>query len=371
MLDSQEAGVVILDVQASGNLVQLANCRLRFSLQQRQNRLGTHTHFIVEAIGTAPEGRGSSDTGTGPPVQARSVNLRDCGTIASNLKQGVLFRSSQLLSAAEVRQLHIRSVLDLRAVPQVCQNHVKQPSPGCCPCVVNPFAQPAKKNTQGLRELFIAPPSHCLACSEAFQEEHGHEALVYHASLVDSKLRLFIFGHVPMVVKLRTVLAPAMGTSQEAVMAPAIADGSKLGYGKLYRLILDHSQKEIAKALRVLSQEENLPVLVHCMHGKDRTGMVVMLVLLLCDNGPQAVLSDYVQSELQLRTARDSNQLPLASHLTTDAVVASSADIMQTTMDYMTQKWGSAAGYAQAIGITSTEISRIRMNFRKRQHPKT
>lgn len=60
-----------------------------------------------------------------------------------------------------------------------------------------------------------------------------------------------------------------------------------------------------------------------------------------------------------------------AGHLTTDAVVASSADIMQTTMDYMTQKWGSAAGYAQAIGITSTEISRIRMNFRKRQHPKT
>lgn len=48
-----------------------------------------------------------------------------------------------------------------------------------------------------------------------------------------------------MVVKLRTVLAPAMGTSQEAVMAPAIADGSKLGYGKLYRLILDHVRSKM------------------------------------------------------------------------------------------------------------------------------
>ncbi|KAL3147399.1 hypothetical protein ABBQ38_014465 [Trebouxia sp. C0009 RCD-2024] len=159
-----------------------------------------------------------------------------------------------------------QSVLDLRAVPRVCQNHVKQPSPGCCPCVVNPFEQPAKITTQGLRELFIAPPSHCLACSDAFQEEHGHEALVYHASLVDSKLRLFIFGHVPMAVKLRTVLAPAMGTNREAVMAPAVADASKLGYAKLYRLILDH-----------------------------------------------VVLSDYAQSEVQLRTARDSNQFHLAS----------------------------------------------------------
>lgn len=274
------------------------------------------------------------------------------------------------MSAAEVRQLHIKSVLDLRVVPQVCQNHVKQPSSGCCPCLINPFAQPARRASQGLRELFIAPPSHCVACSETFQEEHNHEALIYHANLVDSKLRLFIFGHVPMFVKLRTVLAPALGTTQEAVMAPAVADSSKLGYAKLYRLILDHSQKEIAKALRVLSQEENLPVLVHCMHGKDRTGMVVMLVMLLCDNEPQAALLDYTQSEVQLRTARDSNQLNLASHLTTDAVLASSAHVMQTTMDYMNAKWGSAAGYAKAIGITTSEISNIRLNLMIEAAPK-
>ena len=43
-----------------------------------------------------------------------------------------------------------------------------------------------------------------------------------------------------MSVKLRTVFAPAMGTSQEAVMAPAVADSSKMGYAKLYRLMLDH-----------------------------------------------------------------------------------------------------------------------------------
>ena len=40
--------------------------------------------------------------------------------------------------------------------------------------------QPARKATQGLKELFINPPSHCLACSELFEEEHDHEANVYH-----------------------------------------------------------------------------------------------------------------------------------------------------------------------------------------------
>ena len=42
-----------------------------------------------------------------------------------------------------------------------------------------------------------------------------------------------------MLVKLKTIFAPALGTSQEAVMAPAVADSSKLGYAKLYRLMLD------------------------------------------------------------------------------------------------------------------------------------
>lgn len=48
-----------------------------------------------------------------------------------------------------------------------------------------------------------------------------------------------------MAVKLRTVLAPAMGTNREAVMAPAVADASKLGYAKLYRLILDHVRSRL------------------------------------------------------------------------------------------------------------------------------
>ena len=47
------------------------------------------------------------------------------------------------------------------------------------------------------------------------------------------------------------------------------------------------SKKEIAKGLRIMTKEENFPVLVHCMHGKDRTGLLIMLLLLLCDIEPQ------------------------------------------------------------------------------------
>ena len=54
-----------------------------------------------------------------------------------------------------------------------------------------------------------------------------------------------------------------------------------------------------------------------------------------------------------------------AGHLTTDPVLASSSEVMQSTMDYMNQKYGSAAGYVKSIGITDSEVSNIRLNLMK------
>lgn len=47
------------------------------------------------------------------------------------------------------------------------------------------------------------------------------------------------------------------------------------------------AKKEIAKALRVFVDADNYPVLVHCIHGKDRTGLIVMIIMLLCSVEPE------------------------------------------------------------------------------------
>lgn len=48
-------------------------------------------------------------------------------------------------------------------------------------------------------------------------------------------------------------------------------------------MYLLQSKSSVAKALRIFAKPENYPVLVHCIHGKDRTGLIIMLLLLLCD----------------------------------------------------------------------------------------
>ncbi len=60
----------------------------------------------------------------------------------------------------------------------------------------------------------------------------------------------------------------------------------------------------------------------------------------------------------------------VTGHLTTDAVLASTAEVMQSTMDYLNHKYGSAAEYVKAIGITDSEVSHIRLNLMKEAAPK-
>ena len=66
------------------------------------------------------------------------------------------------------------------------------------------------------------------------------------------------------------------------VMVEAVADPGEYGYAKLYALLLGKCQKQLAAALRVFTHPDNFPLLVNCVQGKDRTGLIAMLVLMLC-----------------------------------------------------------------------------------------
>jgi protein tyrosine/serine phosphatase len=47
--------------------------------------------------------------------------------------------------------------------------------------------------------------------------------------------------------------------------------------------------------MRVFAKDSSVPTLVHCAHGKDRTGVIIMLLLLVCDAPHEAIVADYVQ----------------------------------------------------------------------------
>ena len=61
---------------------------------------------------------------------------------------------------------------------------------------------------------------------------------------------------------------------------------------------LEHCKGAVADILRVMSDPGNVPVLIHCAHGKDRTGMVVALVLACLEIEDDVIFQDYAQSEV-------------------------------------------------------------------------
>lgn len=59
-----------------------------------------------------------------------------------------------------------------------------------------------------------------------------------------------------------------------------------------------------AAAEKTQEKEPVYPVLVHCMHGKDRTGLIILLVLLLCGVEPAVIEQDYLASNTHLQGTR-------------------------------------------------------------------
>ncbi len=85
----------------------------------------------------------------------------------------------------------------------------------------------------------------------------------------------------------------AMGIIAGEVMRPK----GLVGFGLD---IVDHSGPEIATALRSYLEPAGVPSLVHCTQGKDRTGLIVALVLMILGVPIAAIEHDYVLSEAGL-----------------------------------------------------------------------
>jgi len=54
------------------------------------------------------------------------------------------------------------------------------------------------------------------------------------------------------------------------------------------------------QALRAVAEARPGGVLVHCAKGRDRTGRVVALVLLVCEAGVEEIVADYADTERRL-----------------------------------------------------------------------
>ena len=165
------------------------------------------------------------------------------------------------------------------------------------------------------------------------------------------------------------------GDPEAAARAVQAAVAQLPTLGGLYTGMLQDAGTVFAEtARRVAGTGEGSATLVHCTAGKDRTGVAVALILSAVGVEPEAVVSDYRQSEANLAGEWADRMLgmikDLGVPLTEDVaalVTGAPADAITQALAWVSEEHGGAAEYLRSGGLTDDELGTLHRRLRSRQ----
>ena len=131
----------------------------------------------------------------------------------------------------------------------------------------------------------------------------------------------------------------------------------------IYRLALTERGAEFATILRIIAQAEGA-VLFHCTAGKDRTGMIAALLLLLAGATRDTVIADYALTgdyapamfaALHAEVQAAGETFDLSSPL-----LLCNPATMEALLHDLHDRHGGAEAYLLRHGLTETELAALR-----------
>ena len=123
----------------------------------------------------------------------------------------------------------------------------------------------------------------------------------------------------------------------------------------------------VVAALRAIAAAQGA-ALVHCAAGKDRTGTVVALALLVAGADRQAVVEDYAASteRMEAIVGRLMQSETYAENLRDRPVAANNThpETMQVLLDHIDSEYGSVGALLARLGWTEEDDARLRAKLR-------
>jgi protein-tyrosine phosphatase len=179
---------------------------------------------------------------------------------------------------------------------------------------------------------------------------------------------------------LRTVVD--LRTHIEAEMAPSPLDeldvrhthvsilggdleGLPLQLDAVYAHVIHKCGDAIADAIRPLCRDEAFPALVHCSAGKDRTGIVVAMILAVLGVPDEFIAADYALSASYLDPQQTAaiGQLRVSTGLgddLTEELILSPPQLIMDVLASARATHGSVDGYLVAHGLREAELAGLR-----------
>lgn len=137
------------------------------------------------------------------------------------------------------------------------------------------------------------------------------------------------------------------------------------------RVIVDGNAHLYGDILRRLANEDNLPTIIHCTAGKDRTGIAVMLILSLLGVPEEVILADYSLSNIYYNSFLEFGRHAIKAIAWTGVTAEdiqplfiSNPVYLKAAIDHIQRKYGSVENYLRsAAGVNNELQAKIKANL--------
>lgn len=119
----------------------------------------------------------------------------------------------------------------------------------------------------------------------------------------------------------------------------------------------------IARAMTAVADAPSAPILVHCHAGKDRTGVIVALVLRLAGVSIEAIADDYAVSGIQLADMLARDRVTAVERgmdaVRVERIFTVRREAMVETMEHVDTEHGGPVSLLRSIGVDGSRVERL------------
>ena len=138
----------------------------------------------------------------------------------------------------------------------------------------------------------------------------------------------------------------------------ATKEGMNLPLAQIYAEIADNQMHNIAKVLNTIATAKDGIVMYNCFFGKDRTGILTMLLLSIAGVAKEDIIADYQQTYTYIKPYIQTHADILWD--SNSEKHYSLPETMEELIERIEAKHGSILGYIRAAGVSDDAIETIR-----------
>jgi protein-tyrosine phosphatase len=190
-------------------------------------------------------------------------------------------------------------------------------------------------------------------------------------TVVDLRMDRELQADPPAEVPVDVVHVPVLEDDDEAFAEVEAVARAAQDYAAatrdVYLVFLERFHQNVAAAIAAVARAPEGGVVVHCVGGKDRTGLVTAFLLHLAGVDNEQIAVDYAESEERLRPRHDAWLAEAGTEAERERIrriAATPAESMVGVLEELERRYGSVESYLRAGGLTDEDLQLARSRLR-------